>query len=448
MLKSIHVHNFRSLDHFGLEIQPGLNVLVGPNGAGKTSIMKWFEFLSFLATSSLREAIGKIGGASHVFRRKNGRYTNTLEFQLFGDTRISQPFTADEDDNEILSWMHYEYYGEISMIDNQIFFSKQISKVWITSDEKTRKPKTSPNVNVNWSYDVITDKVECDIKTRKPRRRTRQEDRAFGFFFQNTEIYQDFLTHKTSTEHFVSPNIFFPVDFLHNMKSDLNFQKAFNIAPNNVRSTLDISSQSGVQYDGSGVASTLYDLRADMEQNVSSRYRVMRRSNKGTYPTFLKVIDYFKLSDENINSVSIDIENFRNEFVFEVEYKDSDDTYKVPMALLSDGTVKWLAIVTALATERQSLFIEEPENFLHPRLQEGVVEIIREEVLSSSVERFALITTHSETLLNKLRPEEIIITSMDYGRTVSERIADPKQISKIIAESGFGLGYFYVSGGF
>jgi len=102
--------------------------------------------------------------------------------------------------------------------------------------------------------------------------------------------------------------------------------------------------------------------------------------------------------------------------------------------------------VTALATEQQSLFIEEPENFLHPKLQENIVEIIREEILNSQTPRFALVTTHSETLLNKLRPSEIVLASMIGGRTHSNRIDDPDEISKIISECGFGLGYFYVSG--
>ncbi|WP_146070568.1 AAA family ATPase, partial [Arthrobacter sp. 08Y14] len=129
-------------------------------------------------------------------------------------------------------------------------------------------------------------------------------------------------------------------------------------------------------------------------------------------------------------------------------YAGNSSEYAVPLSLLSDGTVKWLALVAAVSTERQSLFIEEPENFLHPKLQESIVEIIREEIASSGTARFAFLTTHSETLLNKLNPNEIIVTSMIDGRTVAERITDPHEISQIISDSGFGLGYFYVSGGF
>jgi hypothetical protein len=33
------------------------------------------------------------------------------------------------------------------------------------------------------------------------------------------------------------------------------------------------------------------------------------------------------------------------------------------------------------------------------------------------------------------------------GRTISERVENPEEISRIIADCGFGLGYFYVSGG-
>ncbi len=60
-------------------------------------------------------------------------------------------------------------------------------------------------------------------------------------------------------------------------------------------------------------------------------------------------------------------------------------------------------------------------------------------------ERFAIITTHSETLLNAMKPHEIVIVSMDEGKTVARRILDPKIISREIDKTGFGLGYYYIS---
>lgn len=128
--------------------------------------------------------------------------------------------------------------------------------------------------------------------------------------------------------------------------------------------------------------------------------------------------------------------------------KYDGEEYEVPISLLSDGTVKWLALVTAVATDRSAFCVEEPENFLHPRLQENIVSILRSEILGSISARFAVITTHSETLLNTLDPNEIIVVRMENARTIADRIEDPELISDLINEAGFGLGYYYVSGGF
>src|SRR5215217_9473584 len=134
MLSEVWVSNFRSLDNFHLKIEPGLNVLVGPNGAGKTSVIKWFEFLSLLANYSLRESIGKIGGANHVFRRKGDKYADELFFSIKGDTEVDFGIYSSESSGSIFQ-IHYEYNGTISVVKNQIFFSKQDTKVRISKNQ-------------------------------------------------------------------------------------------------------------------------------------------------------------------------------------------------------------------------------------------------------------------------------------------------------------------------
>jgi hypothetical protein len=410
--------------------------------------MKWFEFLSLLSSYSLRESIGKIGGANHVFRRKNEKYNDVLKFSISGSTEVNDEFMYQGNENKRI-FINYEYYGEISVIKNQIFFSKQNTKIWINynsiKDNNDEIINTEPNIHLDWSYDLLTDNVNCKIDTIKPRKF--KDSDIEKYYFENKKVMADFLQRKQTIEHLIVPTKFFPLDYLTAVKEDISYKKAYNINPSSVRSAIDISSQPGVQFDGAGVVSTLYDLKSLMMQGPSDRYFIGRRKTKSEFPIFLKVLSYFKLSDQAIREIDVTIDNFRNEFLLEVEYESESGIYKVPVFLLSDGTVKWLAIVTALATETKSLFIEEPENFLHPKLQENIVEIFREEISNSPHARFALITTHSETLLNKLKPEEIIITSMIDGRTISERVENPEEISRIIADCGFGLGYFYVSGG-
>jgi predicted ATPase len=75
MLRTLECSGFKSFAKFRLDFKPGLNILVGPNGSGKTNIILFLEFLGILTRSSVIEAIGRVGGAGSIFRRRlDGKY--------------------------------------------------------------------------------------------------------------------------------------------------------------------------------------------------------------------------------------------------------------------------------------------------------------------------------------------------------------------------------------
>jgi predicted ATPase len=113
---------------------------------------------------------------------------------------------------------------------------------------------------------------------------------------------------------------------------------------------------------------------------------------------------------------------------------------------VSDGTAKWFTLVTAIVTNSNLFAIEEPENFLHPLMQIEIVRIVRNQYERLEQDRFALITTHSETILNRCQPTEIIIVEMKNGRTEAHRPDNASSVLEQIQETGFGLGYYYITG--
>ena len=72
MITDLEIDGFKSFEHFSLKLRPGLNVIAGPNGSGKTNIIRFFEFLAFLANGSVVEAVSRSGGAGAIFRQKVG----------------------------------------------------------------------------------------------------------------------------------------------------------------------------------------------------------------------------------------------------------------------------------------------------------------------------------------------------------------------------------------
>jgi predicted ATP-dependent endonuclease of OLD family len=90
--------------------------------------------------------------------------------------------------------------------------------------------------------------------------------------------------------------------------------------------------------------------------------------------------------------------------------------------------------------------IEEPENYLHPLMQREIVNIVRTEFEFKGREAFALMTTHSETILNCVDPDQLILVHMENGRSVARRPENAEDIREEMRKSGFGAGYYYIAG--
>jgi predicted ATPase len=103
-----------------------------------------------------------------------------------------------------------------------------------------------------------------------------------------------------------------------------------------------------------------------------------------------------------------------------------EDGYEKPFGknLISDGTYNILCLLTAIyqTDEPQFLCIEEPENGLNPYVVKELVNFFREQCKDKG--HYIWLNTHSQTLVNQLQPEEIIIINKENGITVPKQIKD------------------------
>ena len=127
-----------------------------------------------------------------------------------------------------------------------------------------------------------------------------------------------------------------------------------------------------------------------------------------------------------------------------LQIKDAPFQHPVLAKFASDGTLKMLAYLMLLYDPAPPSFIgiEEPENFLHPRLLEDLAEECR----AASSRTQVLATTHSPFFLNALRPREVrVLWRDDQGYTRSQRAADLPRISTFV-EQGALLGHLWMEG--
>ena len=129
-----------------------------------------------------------------------------------------------------------------------------------------------------------------------------------------------------------------------------------------------------------------------------------------------------------------------------LQVKDAPFEQPILAKFASDGTLKMLSYLTLLYDPEppQLIGIEEPENYLHPRLLSGLAEECRAVSALSQL----MITTHSPHFVNELQAEEVWVLYRDeQGFTVCKRTADMQGITDFL-KMGAKLGQLWMEGYF
>jgi predicted ATPase len=129
-----------------------------------------------------------------------------------------------------------------------------------------------------------------------------------------------------------------------------------------------------------------------------------------------------------------------------LQIKDAPFDQPILSRYVSDGTLKMLAYLIVLhdPDPPQFIGIEEPENFLHPRLLPELGEECREATEHSQL----LVTTHSPFFLNSAKPEEVRVLYRDEkGYTQATLASDIPGVKEFIA-TGASMGHLWLEGRF
>lgn len=105
-------------------------------------------------------------------------------------------------------------------------------------------------------------------------------------------------------------------------------------------------------------------------------------------------------------------------------FKEQGTKARFPAHLISDGTIYTLCMMTAILSRAKQpgvTIIEEPERGIHPKAIGELVQLMRE---NASTEHPIIITTHSESVVRNLEPEELLLISKQEGKTQLQHAAD------------------------
>jgi predicted ATPase len=129
-----------------------------------------------------------------------------------------------------------------------------------------------------------------------------------------------------------------------------------------------------------------------------------------------------------------------------LQIKDAPFDNPILARFASDGTLKMLAYLVLLydPTPPPFIGIEEPENFLHPRL----LPVLAEECRAASERSQLLVTTHSPFFINAIRANEVRLLYRDEQGYTQTAIASELQGIKQFVEAGAQLGDLWIEGHF
>lgn len=118
---------------------------------------------------------------------------------------------------------------------------------------------------------------------------------------------------------------------------------------------------------------------------------------------------------------------------------------------MSDGELIFLALLSLIFAPPElgapMFCVEEPENHLHPRLLETLVEVLtqRQNELGPQAAQ-VIATTHSPYLVDRVSLEELIVVEKSKGATKFARPASKKHLRELLEKEEMGLGDLWYSG--
>lgn len=190
--------------------------------------------------------------------------------------------------------------------------------------------------------------------------------------------------------------------------------------------------------DWGGLDSERFDPHG---RNLGRTLHKLRRSSPETF-------DNVVAATRSVLGLPSDIEPRESDNGFYFVQREPGLDYPVHQMGVSSGTLRILALTTALLTEPRSnlIGIEEPENYVHPT----ALRDFAQHLLQAKDRVQFVVTTHSPLLLDFLDDPaaiRVVQRGPDNATTVLAR-EDPDGIRRALDESGFGLGEYYETRGF
>lgn len=447
------ISGFRSLQNFEITIKPGLNVLLGTNGSGKTNFIDFLDFITVLVNNGAPAAISSAGGIARVFsqeslKRKIPRIRMKvcgladLEPHIIGSISIDRKYFNFEYE---LDLRYSKYFSTVYIAGERLKFKNLHS-----NENLYGQNKTVGSIEMHRKGPLLDDEIKWKVgnylTSNAPRNPLRFVHRHRAPSRRAKESVSEFreavLREPPSVgpdESLLSSRMAFPA--VDAVREAMSRSQSFNLNPSVAREPDDISRPPFIDPNGKGLYSTIFHMQK-LASGSSRQVYARRRFPKDALETILA---WSQIVLPDLTAITATADPHTGKYLVYLHVECEPSSLKIPLQNASDGTLKWLAYVSLVVSQGSEYTFEEPENYLHPKMQQFFVSLIRDYISSSDELSRFIVSTHSETLINQCSPDELILFKFDAGETTSSRVKNTESLINQVNETGFGLGYYYTN---
>ncbi len=363
--------NFKGFKNTYIDLMRPMTLLIGRNGSGKTNVIEGVELLAQLASGRPLYEISDLGrGSGNSFEirgglqgcvRKSDNQQNFFEFAFdtYSKQNNNNPF--------FLYNIGVSYVGQLSICSEKLWFNKRyyfeaslLADVLNVTYDNFSRGGNKPSLKLSADRSVLS-RYHPTITTQLYDKKVK--DGAIREAMEFTDIVKRYLM-----SAFV-----------------------FDLHPHLMRQYERIGATQ-LNKDGSNLSAVLYGIKTK-DETVEEPKRLL--------PKLLAKLK--QLPEEPF----IDFEFITTQANDVLLALKREDEAIIDARLLSDGTLRALAILTALETipEHSRMVIEELDNGIHPSRVKLLVDTIWE--CSHRRNLNVLVTTHNPATLNGLTPEQL-----------------------------------------
>ena len=357
-----HLRNYKGFADAQIDLLRPFSLLIGPNGSGKSNVIEAIELLSFVARGQPLYEIGDIGRGSSGLEVRGGLQACGRK----GKDRFQLGFSA----NVRFEGQRRPFWYDVEICTRPY---PQIIDERLKVGDRTLY-KTVPKQPDSTSRDLTVQYDNFARGGRKPQVQVSSDRSVLSqyreFAASNNLSYKNWL------------------QAVQGIMSHLQASFVFDPDPKLMRNYERVG-DTILKRNGSNLSAVLYGLSTGDEDQRATLQRLLEKIRQ--------------LPDEPYQKLGFTLTELKD-VIFGFQ---ENSGYKVDARVLSDGTLRTLAILTAFETvsEGSRIVVEEFDNGLHPSrvgvLTEAIAEVAKNRHLQ------VLVTTHNPATMNFLTREQL-----------------------------------------